>query len=221
MDKVTGKSKGYGFVVFEDQAVAEKVKKASNLYFLGKMMNVGDAMRKSDGQGNPPRGGNMGMMQGQQYPYAMGPIQQPIYANGQAYYPQQYYPQIPAVNYSQSGFQQAWQPIPPPNSQGSTSPTQQQQQQGPPMQQGQPGQPNAPPQANLQALQQQLQQLQQLQQFYQMQQQYLPQQMGYQQGFPQGQQQQQQPSQQQQQVPQYQPPSQGIPQGSVAYNQKK
>jgi len=48
VDRSTGKSKGYGFVTFKDAETAEKVKKTSNLYFLGKTMNVGDAFRKAE-----------------------------------------------------------------------------------------------------------------------------------------------------------------------------
>jgi len=48
MDKSTGKSKGYGFVTFEDKETAERVKREGNIYFQGKMMNVGEAVRKTD-----------------------------------------------------------------------------------------------------------------------------------------------------------------------------
>lgn len=36
MDKVTGKSKGYGFVTFQDADAAERVKQTANFQFLGK-----------------------------------------------------------------------------------------------------------------------------------------------------------------------------------------
>jgi RNA recognition motif. (a.k.a. RRM, RBD, or RNP domain) len=36
MDKVTGKSKGYGFVTFKDATAAEFVKQTANFNFLGK-----------------------------------------------------------------------------------------------------------------------------------------------------------------------------------------
>ncbi|EFA75101.1 hypothetical protein PPL_11175 [Heterostelium album PN500] len=49
MDRNTLKSKGYGFITFEDEESVSKVKNASTLSFMGKNMNVGDAMRKSDG----------------------------------------------------------------------------------------------------------------------------------------------------------------------------
>eukprot|EP01088_Endostelium_zonatum_P021691 TRINITY_DN872_c0_g1_i4.p1 TRINITY_DN872_c0_g1~~TRINITY_DN872_c0_g1_i4.p1 ORF type:complete len:239 (+),score=74.79 TRINITY_DN872_c0_g1_i4:263-979(+) len=52
MDRLTGCSKGYGFVTFEDIDTATNVKKAGNLFFLGKMMNVSDAYRKSDSISN-------------------------------------------------------------------------------------------------------------------------------------------------------------------------
>eukprot|EP01089_Gocevia_fonbrunei_P019212 TRINITY_DN672_c0_g1_i2.p1 TRINITY_DN672_c0_g1~~TRINITY_DN672_c0_g1_i2.p1 ORF type:complete len:245 (-),score=54.92 TRINITY_DN672_c0_g1_i2:231-965(-) len=55
MDRVTGCSKGYGFVTFADAETSATVKKQSNLYFLGKMMNVGDAYRKIE-NGTPTPG---------------------------------------------------------------------------------------------------------------------------------------------------------------------
>eukprot|EP01113_Clastostelium_recurvatum_P035388 TRINITY_DN4927_c0_g1_i3.p1 TRINITY_DN4927_c0_g1~~TRINITY_DN4927_c0_g1_i3.p1 ORF type:complete len:205 (+),score=58.36 TRINITY_DN4927_c0_g1_i3:168-782(+) len=46
MDRDTGKSKGYGFVTFQDEEAAEKVKEAHTIFYMGKNMNVGDAVRK-------------------------------------------------------------------------------------------------------------------------------------------------------------------------------
>ncbi|GAM26575.1 hypothetical protein SAMD00019534_097500 [Acytostelium subglobosum LB1] len=48
IDRSTLKSKGYGFVTFEKEDSVAKVKSASNLTYMGKNMNVGDAMRKSE-----------------------------------------------------------------------------------------------------------------------------------------------------------------------------
>mmetsp|Transcript_15628 Transcript_15628/g.26965 ORF Transcript_15628/g.26965 Transcript_15628/m.26965 type:complete len:248 (-) Transcript_15628:599-1342(-) len=47
MDRETGKSKGYGFVTFADAGAAEEVKKLGNVNFMGKMMNIGDAVRRT------------------------------------------------------------------------------------------------------------------------------------------------------------------------------
>jgi RNA recognition motif-containing protein len=47
MDRITGKSRGYGFVTFKDATSAEYVKRTANFNFLGKNMNVGDAVRKA------------------------------------------------------------------------------------------------------------------------------------------------------------------------------
>eukprot|EP01114_Cavostelium_apophysatum_P009813 TRINITY_DN23097_c0_g1_i2.p1 TRINITY_DN23097_c0_g1~~TRINITY_DN23097_c0_g1_i2.p1 ORF type:complete len:177 (-),score=27.40 TRINITY_DN23097_c0_g1_i2:91-621(-) len=110
MDKNTKKSKGYGFVTFEDPASAEKVKQSNNLYFLGKMMNVGDAVRK-DGGNAQPRGNQQ---RGEYRNFAETP-------NGYLYDPQNFYVQqyFPpgqfayGMQYGQAGFQPqgAWQPM--------------------------------------------------------------------------------------------------------------
>mmetsp|Transcript_11699 Transcript_11699/g.14562 ORF Transcript_11699/g.14562 Transcript_11699/m.14562 type:complete len:204 (-) Transcript_11699:151-762(-) len=47
VDRDTNKSKGYGFVTFKDAETAEIVKKATDLNFLGKSMNVSNAYRKN------------------------------------------------------------------------------------------------------------------------------------------------------------------------------
>jgi len=95
MDKVTGKSKGYGFVTFQDLESANNVKQATNLYFLGKMMNVGDAVRKGESAG-----GHMSAQGGAGRFVEMAPHQmayQPIpygfnpYYGSPPYYPQPFY----------------------------------------------------------------------------------------------------------------------------------
>lgn len=61
MDRTTGKSKGYGFVTFQESDSADRVKQTANFFFLGKNMNVGDAMRKSESNDSPViSGGNGG-----------------------------------------------------------------------------------------------------------------------------------------------------------------
>eukprot|EP01118_Nematostelium_gracile_P019695 TRINITY_DN9229_c0_g1_i2.p1 TRINITY_DN9229_c0_g1~~TRINITY_DN9229_c0_g1_i2.p1 ORF type:complete len:211 (+),score=43.88 TRINITY_DN9229_c0_g1_i2:127-759(+) len=98
MDKVTGKSKGYGFVTFEDPQSATIVKQTSNLHFLGKMMNVGDAVRKNDFQSTESNRNAQNVQPYQmQYGYNQGPAQFYPSAN---YYPQQGYGYVP-LSYAQ------------------------------------------------------------------------------------------------------------------------
>ena len=58
-DKHTGQSKGYGFIVFADVAVAEMIKAHRQMPFMGKMIDVSEAMRHvgrpDDGRGAAPR----------------------------------------------------------------------------------------------------------------------------------------------------------------------
>jgi RNA recognition motif-containing protein len=117
MDKNTGKSKGYGFVTFQDTESANKVKQSNNLYFLGKMMNVGDAVRKSDSNQNITRSNNY-IQTGGYNPYL---AQQSYYQQQQQqFFNPQFNPYLPQFfNYGQplfdqTTFQQGWQPIPPP-----------------------------------------------------------------------------------------------------------
>lgn len=113
MDKNTKKSKGYGFITFEDPEAAEKVKSSTDLFFLGKMMNVGDAVRKeaTTATGAPARAREYGdaaatgyynargaeyFQQGQYYPQASQ------YYNYQGTYPSHY-------GSFQQGDQTSWQ----------------------------------------------------------------------------------------------------------------
>jgi len=93
MDKVTGKSKGYGFVTFQDADSAANVKQSTNLYFLGKMMNVGDAVRKHDGVAFSEKQQQQATRQQYQMPYAdTGYLS---YYPSPPYYPQQgFYPNM-------------------------------------------------------------------------------------------------------------------------------
>mmetsp|Transcript_16985 Transcript_16985/g.27997 ORF Transcript_16985/g.27997 Transcript_16985/m.27997 type:complete len:196 (+) Transcript_16985:223-810(+) len=56
IDRETGKSKGYGFVTFQNPSDAEKVKLLGNVEFMGKMVNVSNAVRRAnrEGQSNFP-----------------------------------------------------------------------------------------------------------------------------------------------------------------------
>jgi len=149
MDKVTGKSKGYGFVTFETGESAGQVKQSTNLYFLGKMMNVGDAVRKTEGQ---PNGSKQGFSHQQ---YVNGNTEQGYSPTGfNPYYNQNYFPQqqfynpnmyqlgygqgMPYANYGQfeqASYPQGWQPMPAYHSQNSSD------QQSPPNPNQQPQQP--------------------------------------------------------------------------------
>jgi len=55
-DKHTGAGKGYGFVVFADAAVAEMIKAQRQIPFMGKMIDVSEAMR-AVGKADDGRGG--------------------------------------------------------------------------------------------------------------------------------------------------------------------
>jgi len=135
MDKNTGKSKGYGFITFETAEAAEKVKLSNNLYFLGKMMNVGSAVRKSDAekrQGGSYVNSNFNQ-QGFAEGYNEGGNFNPYY--NQPFFPQQQYiPNMQYISYPQyanyngqfeQSFQVGWQPITSnyqPPQEGSNSP---------------------------------------------------------------------------------------------------
>ena len=62
-DKHTGQCKGYGFIVFADVAVAEMIKAHRQMPFMGKMIDVSEAMRHvgrpDDGRGYVPGYGGL------------------------------------------------------------------------------------------------------------------------------------------------------------------
>jgi len=97
-DHFTQRSKGYGFVTFKEEEVAKTVCKSNNLFFMGKMMNVGPAVRKNVDkqqfnnqgfQGGPP-------MQQFYNPYFTQPFYPPPYQYPQMGYPYPFpYPQYP------------------------------------------------------------------------------------------------------------------------------
>lgn len=93
VDKVTGSSKGYGFITFAEKEHAEKAKKEDGLHFLGKKINIGSAVRSQkrgydrDTQ-RGYHGGTIGQMRGGTMFY-----NQPAYPS--MYYPMVYYPTYP------------------------------------------------------------------------------------------------------------------------------
>jgi len=104
VDRVTSKSKGYGFVTFEEAETAERVKNATDLMFMGKMMNVGDAYRKDHKKSSTPLQTGSGFSQnfgGPVYPMYMqyGYSPYPYYA-----YPQQPQPQQQFYGQQFSGY---------------------------------------------------------------------------------------------------------------------
>eukprot|EP00898_Chlorokybus_atmophyticus_P008033 jgi/Chlat1/8230/Chrsp77S07681 len=59
VDRETAKSKGYGFVTFADADTCTRVKRMERIEFMGKTMNIGDAVRsnRAPGSGMPGGGG--------------------------------------------------------------------------------------------------------------------------------------------------------------------
>eukprot|EP01121_Diplochlamys_sp_Union-15-3_P016829 TRINITY_DN5800_c0_g1_i1.p1 TRINITY_DN5800_c0_g1~~TRINITY_DN5800_c0_g1_i1.p1 ORF type:complete len:194 (+),score=35.59 TRINITY_DN5800_c0_g1_i1:67-648(+) len=101
MDKQTGRHKGYGFITFQNPEIAERVRQASTLSFMGKTMNVGSAFRK-----DPRSGGNYPNPQISQHygypPQSYNQSQQSAYASGYYFGNQNYYQGHP--QYQQFGY---------------------------------------------------------------------------------------------------------------------
>lgn len=92
MDRVTGKSKGYGFVTFQDADAAERVKQTANFHFLGKNMNVGDAVRKAPETAGGLNGPVSGRSQHPNYDRSTG-------KNYPPYFNQNYYSRSDDIQY--------------------------------------------------------------------------------------------------------------------------
>jgi len=82
-DRATGRSKGYGFVSFQNADTANQVRKSSGLIFLGKILNIGSAYRRTSGPRDEQGGGGGGQR---------GQSQQAAYPQQYGYYPYGYYP---------------------------------------------------------------------------------------------------------------------------------
>jgi len=105
-DKNTGAGKGYGFVVFADVAVAEMIKAQRQIPFMGKMIDVSEAMRAvgkaDDGRGGYARKPGGYGAQGPFYPpqmlYAPQHMMPPHMMSGQPQ-PMMMMPQMPYGGY--------------------------------------------------------------------------------------------------------------------------
>lgn len=105
-DKHTGAGKGYGFVVFADAAVAEMIKAQRQIPFMGKMIDVSEAMRAvgkaDDGRGGYSRKPGGYGAQGPFYPpqmmYAPQHMMPPHMMGGQPQ-PMMMMPQMPYGGY--------------------------------------------------------------------------------------------------------------------------
>lgn len=105
-DRHTGAGKGYGFVVFADAAVAEMIKAQRQIPFMGKMIDVSEAMRAlgkvDDGRGGYSRKPGGFGAQGPFYPpqmmYAPQHMMPPHMMGGQPQ-PMMMMPQMPYGGY--------------------------------------------------------------------------------------------------------------------------
>lgn len=105
-DKHTGAGKGYGFVVFADAAVAECIKAQRQIPFMGKMIDVSEAMRAvgkaDDGRGGYSRKPGGYGAQGPFYPPQMmyaPPHMMPPHMMGGQPQPMMMMPQMPYGGY--------------------------------------------------------------------------------------------------------------------------